>query len=184
MNQNDNTIKNVCVFCSSRDSIAPVYGEAAVELGEMLGQRGVRVINGAGSTGLMRIIADAVMRTGGTACGVIPRFMVESGVCYDSMTECIEVETMHERKQLMSAMSDAVVALPGGYGTLEELLEIITWRQLELYNKPVIVLNTNGFYDPLMAMFDRAVEQNFIRSDNRGLFIEARTPAEVLSVLF
>lgn len=140
-----NKITSVCVYCASSTKIASAYFEAARELGTLLGQRHIRLINGAGGIGLMRATADAVLAAGGEVTGVIPHFMVEQGWQHKGLTEMIEVENMHQRKQKMADLSDAVIALPGGCGTLEELLEIITWKQLGLYLNPVVILNTNNF---------------------------------------
>lgn len=143
-----NKITSVCVYCASSTKIDSAYFEAARELGTLLGQRHIRLINGAGGIGLMSATADAVLAAGGEVTGVIPHFMVEQGWQHKGLTEMIEVENMHQRKQKMADLSDAVIALPGGCGTLEELLEIITWKQLGLYLNPIVILNTNGFFDP------------------------------------
>ncbi|MDR1331351.1 MAG: TIGR00730 family Rossman fold protein [Tannerella sp.] len=180
----DNTVRAVCVYCASGTPADPVFTEAAAELGALLGGKHLRVINGAGATGLMRTLSDAVIAAGGTACGVIPRFMVENGWGYDGLSEVIEVETMHERKKRMADMSDAAVALPGGYGTMEELLEIITWKQLGLYRHPVVILNANRYYDPLLEMFRRAVDTHFIRPPHTAVWKEARTPGEVIQMIY
>ena len=136
-----NQIKNVCVYSASSTKIAPVYFAVAEELGRLLASKGINLINGAGSIGLMGATSNATLEAGGTVTGVIPRFMVEQGWHHTGLTKLIETETMHERKRLMADLSDGVIALPGGCGTLEELLEIITWKQLGLYLNPIIVLN-------------------------------------------
>jgi uncharacterized protein (TIGR00730 family) len=143
----------------------------------------MHVINGAGSIGLMRTISDETLKAGGTVTGIIPRFMVDSGWCHNGLTELIRTETMHERKQMMANRSDAAIALPGGYGTLEELLEIITWRQLGLYKKTIIILNTNNYYDPLLEMFSRATCEKFIRAEQTHLWHVAETPEEVIALM-
>jgi uncharacterized protein (TIGR00730 family) len=143
----------------------------------------MNVINGAGSVGLMRVVSDAVLSAGGAVTGVIPHFMVGNGWCHPHLTHVISTETMHERKQIMAERSEAAIALPGGYGTLEELLEIITWRQLGLYRHPVIILNTNHYYDPLLALFRRAAEDRFLRRGDERLWHVAHTPAEVVALL-
>ncbi|MDR0844454.1 MAG: TIGR00730 family Rossman fold protein [Tannerella sp.] len=179
-----NKFRSVCIYCASSAKIDPVYTDAAEKLGIILGSRGLRVINGAGSTGLMRTVSDAVLQNGGAVTGVIPRFMLEHGWCHQGLTELIEVETMHERKQRMAALSDAAIALPGGYGTLEELLEIITWKQLGLYHHPVVILNTNHYYDPLLAMFRRAIDEQFAISNTSpqqaALWTVVETPEKVV----
>ncbi|MDR0756343.1 MAG: TIGR00730 family Rossman fold protein [Tannerella sp.] len=177
-------IRTVCVYCASGAPVTSVFTEAAAELGALLGERGLRVLNGAGAKGLMRTLSDAVIAAGGKACGVIPRFMVENGWGYDGLSERIEVETMHERKKWMADMSDAAIALPGGYGTMEELLEIITWKQLGLYRHPVVILNVNHYYDPLIEMFGRAVDTHFIRPQHAAIWQEARTPREAMQLIY
>jgi uncharacterized protein (TIGR00730 family) len=176
-------IKTVCVYCSSSDNINNVYAEDAEALGTLLGRRGMKVVNGAGSIGLMRVVSDAVLSAGGTVTGIIPHFMVRNGWCHQRLTELIRTETMHERKKTMADMSDAAIALPGGYGTLEELLEIITWRQLGLYCHPVIILNTNHYYDPLLEMLRRATEEKFIREEHAHVWHVARTPEEAIAII-
>ena len=158
-----NQIHSVCVYSASSTKIASVYFEAAEKLGSLLAKQHIRLINGAGSIGLMRSVADAVLENGGEVTGVIPHFMVEQNWHHTGLTELIEVTSMHERKQKMANLSDGIIALPGGCGTLEELLEIITWKQLGLYLNPIIILNVNGFFDPLLEMLERAIEENFMR---------------------
>ena len=179
-----NMIQSVCIYCASSTRIDPVYIEAAEQLGMLLGSRRLNVINGAGSIGLMRVVSDAVLKAGGTVTGVIPRFMVENGWGYSELTQIIEVETMHERKQTMADLSDAVIALPGGFGTLEELLEIITWKQLGLYRNPIVILNTNHFYDPLLNMFQKALDENFIHRLHAVLWKLAETPEQAVEMIF
>ncbi len=176
-------IKTVCVYCASSDKINPIYSKDAEILGSLLGQKNIKIINGAGSIGLMRIISDAALLSGGTVTGIIPHFMVQNGWCHQSLTEIISTETMHERKETMARMSDAAIALPGGYGTFEELLEIITWRQLGLYEHPVIILNTNKYYDPLLEMFRRATDEKFISQEHGTLWQVAQTPEEAIRLL-
>lgn len=177
---NEKEIRSVCVYCASSTRIDPVYVAAAAKLGTILGERGLRVINGAGSIGLMRVVSDAVLQSGGQVTGVIPRFMVENGWGHIGLTELIEVETMHERKQIMADLSDAAIALPGGCGTLEELLEVITWKQLGLYKKPIIILNTNGYYDPLLDFFYKAIDEQFMRPEHAAMWSVADTPEEAV----
>ena len=136
MERERNKITSVCVYCASSTQVASAYREAATELGHLLGERNLRVINGAGNSGLMCAVSDAALAAGGTVTGVIPRFMVEQDWCHKGLTDLVEVDSMHERKQRMADLSDAVIALPGGCGTLEELLEVITWKQLGLYLNP------------------------------------------------
>jgi uncharacterized protein (TIGR00730 family) len=171
---------SVCIFCASSDGAHPAYKEAAGKLGCLLGRNDVGIINGAGSDGLMRIVSDAALREGGRVTGVIPRFMVANGWYHPALTRLVEVETMHERKEKMIALSDAVIALPGGYGTLEELMEIITWKQLGLYRRPVVILNTNHYYDRLLAMFQHAVDEGFIDTAQASVWQVALTPEEAV----
>ena len=179
-----NTIQNVCVYSASSTKIAPVYFAAAEELGRLLAKRGINLINGAGSIGLMAATSNAALQAGGTVTGVIPRFMVEQGWHHLGLTRLVETETMHERKQLMAQMSDAVIALPGGCGTMEELLEIITWKQLGLFLNPIVVLNIDGFYDPLLEMLQRAIDGRFMRPEHRGIWQVATTPEEAVELLY
>ena len=179
-----NQINSVCVYSASSTKIDAVYFQAAEALGRLLAEHRIRLINGAGSIGLMRSVADAVLKNGGEVTGVIPHFMVEQNWHHTGLTELIEVESMHERKQKMANLSDGIIALPGGCGTLEELLEIITWKQLGLYLNPIIVLNVNGFFDPLLEMFEKAIEENFMRQQHRDIWKVARTPEEAVELLY
>lgn len=177
-------MKSVCIYCASSTKINSLYTEVATQLGTLLGKRNLKVINGGGSIGLMRTVADAVLQAGGTVTGVIPRFMVANGWGYSALTEMIEVETMHERKQTMVSLSDAAIVLPGGYGTLEELLEIITWKQLGLYPKPIVILNTNHYFDPLLTMIRHAVDEHFIHPQHAILWHVADTPDVAVEMIF
>ena len=176
-------IKNVCVYSASSTKIAPVYFAAAEELGRLLALRGINLVNGAGSIGLMAATSNAVLANGGTVTGVIPRFMVEQGWHHTGLTRLVETDTMHERKQLMAQLADAVIALPGGCGTLEELLEIITWKQLGLYLNPIVILNVEGFFNPLISMLEQAIDQQFMRPEHAALWCVASTPAEALELI-
>lgn len=178
-----NQIHSVCVYSASSTKIASVYFEAAEKLGSLLAKQHIRLINGAGSIGLMRSVADAVLENGGEVTGVIPHFMVEQNWHHTGLTELIEVTSMHERKQKTANLSDGIIALPGGCGTLEELLEIITWKQLGLYLNPIIILNVNGFFDPLLEMLERAIEENFMRRQHGDIWKVARTPEEAVELL-
>ena len=162
-----NQINSVCVYSASSTKIDAVYFQAAETLGRLFAEHHIRLINGAGSIGLMCSVADAVLKNGGEVTGVIPRFMVEQNWHHTGLTELIEVESMHERKRKMADLSDGIIALPGGCGTLEELLEIITWKQLGLYLNPIVILNINGFFDPLLEMLEKAIDENFMRRQKR-----------------
>lgn len=179
-----NQIHSVCVYSASSTKIYPVYFAAAEKLGALLAKHHIRLINGAGSIGLMRSVADAVLQNDGEVTGVIPHFMVEQNWHHTGLTELIEVDSMHERKQKMADLSDAVIALPGGCGTLEELLEIITWKQLGLYLNPIIILNINSFFDPLLEMLERAIAENFMRPQHGDIWKVARTPEEAVELLY
>ena len=179
-----NTIQNVCVYSASSTKIAPVYFAVAEKLGHLLASKGINLINGAGSTGLMAATSNAALASGGTVTGVIPRFMVEQGWHHTGLTRLVETETMHERKRLMADMSDGVIALPGGCGTLEELLEIITWKQLGLYLKPIVVLNADGYFNPLLEMLQKAIDENFMRPEHGNIWVVAHTPEEAVQLLY
>ncbi len=178
-----NKIASVCVYSASSTKIDPVYFDTAYELGTLLGQQHIRLINGAGNMGLMSAVSDAGLAAGGEVTGVIPRFMVEQGWHHTGLTRLVEVESMHERKKMMADLSDAVIALPGGCGTLEELLEIITWKQLGLYLNPVVILNVKGYFDPLLAMLQRAVEENFMRTQHGSIWHVAKTVREAVELV-
>jgi len=154
-------IKNVCVYASSSSLLDDLYMEAATDLGRALARRGWGLVFGAGTYGLMGAAARGAAEGGGVTIGVVPEKMDVDGVVYDKCTELFVTRTMRERKALMEDKADAFIALPGGFGTFEELLEIIALRQLGYHAKPVVILNVNGYYDALIAQFDRAVEQNF-----------------------
>ena len=179
-----NQIKNVCVYSASSTKIAPVYFAVAEELGQLLALHGINLINGAGSIGLMAATSNACLAAGGTVTGVIPRFMVEQGWQHKSLTQLIETETMHERKQIMAEMSDGVIALPGGCGTMEELLEIITWKQLGIYLNPIVILNIDGFYNPLLEMLQRAIDGNFMRPEHQNIWQVATSAQQAIELLY
>ena len=195
-----NKINSVCVYCASSTKIDSVYFDAARELGALLGQRQIRLINGAGNMGLMSAVSDAALRAGGEVTGVIPRFMVEQGWHHTGLTQLVEVESMHQRKKTMADLSDAVIALdlvirggdsrdavialPGGCGTLEELLEIITWKQLGLYLNPIVILNVKNYFDPLLDMLRQAVDENFMRTQHGAIWHVAQTPQEAVELIY
>ena len=174
---------NVCVFCASSADIDERYLLAARELGQRLAEGGWRCVNGGGAVGLMGAVTDGTLEAGGEVTGVIPKFMVDNGWCYDRLEDVIITPDMHQRKQMMSEMADAVIALPGGVGTFEELLETLTWRQLGLVKVPVIILNTLGYYDALLTMLDHAIDEGFMKSSHAALWQVASTPAEAIALL-
>lgn len=176
-------MKTVCVYCASSTKIDQAYVEAAQRLGELLAENNMNVVNGAGKMGLMAAVSNAALDKGGKVTGVIPTFMVEQGWQHDGLTELIVVPDMHERKQTMARLSDAIIALPGGCGTLEELLEVITWKQLGLYLNPIVILNTKGYYNPLIDMLKRAADENFMRKQHMDIWAVADTPEQAIELV-
>lgn len=174
---------NICVYSASSGQVPERYATVARELGRLLARRGHTLINGAGRTGLMGAAADACLAAGGEAVGVIPRFMIEQGWQHTGMSRLIVTDDMHRRKETMVGLSDGCIALPGGVGTLEELLEIITWKQLGLYLKPVVVLNTAGYFDALLSQLDRAAEEQFMRQAHKRIWCVAETPEEAVRLV-
>lgn len=176
-------LTSVCVYCASSTQIDEKYFRAAEELGMLIAQHGLRLITGAGRQGLMKAVQDAALAAGGEAVGVIPSFMVKEGWHHMGLTQLIETASMHERKQTMANLSDGVIALPGGCGTMEELLEIITWKQLGLYLNPIVILNIDGFYDSLLEQLKRALDDNFMRAIHADIWKVATTPVEAVGLL-
>ena len=171
------------MFCASSANIDVRYLEAAHELGTLLADGGWRCVNGGGAVGLMGAVTDGTLDAGGEVTGVIPKFMVDNGWCYDRLEDVVITADMHQRKQMMSEMADAVIALPGGVGTFEELLETLTWCQLGLVKVPVIILNTLGYYDHLLAMLTHAIDEGFMKPSHSQLWQVAATPAEAIALL-
>lgn len=176
-------MKRICVFCGSSKGKNNIYVDYARELGILLAREKIELIYGGGSVGLMGEMADAMLELGGIVTGVIPQFLYDWEVGHDGITNLIIVHSMHERKRRMAEMSDAFIALPGGFGTLEELGEILTWKQLRLIQKPVGVLNVNGFYDRLIQQMDHMVSEGFLKKSNRELLVESDNPADLLEKL-
>ena len=176
-------MNSVCVYCASSTQIDEKYFRAAEELGTLIARNGLRLITGAGNLGLMNAVQNAALAAGGTATGIIPTFMIKEGWHHTGLTELIETNTMHERKQMMADLSDGVIALPGGCGTLEELLEIITWKQLGLYLNPIIILNVDGYYDALLAQLERGLQDHFMRPIHANIWRVATTPEEAIELL-
>lgn len=176
-------IEKICVYCASSNKIAPIYGEVAYELGKLLAEEKITLITGAGSLGLMCKVQDGALENGGKAIGVIPQFMVDQGWHHTGLSELHITNDMHERKQMMANLSDAVIALPGGCGTIEELSEIITWKQLGLYLNPIVILNINGYYDHFIAQLERALEEHFMGEIHRNIWSVATTPAEAIEII-
>ena len=169
-------IKSVCVYCGSRAGAMPAYAQAASEMGEIIAKEGWRTVYGAGDVGLMGILARAAQAAGGETFGVIPAHLVAWEVGKTDLTRYIVTETMHERKKVMFMNADAVVVLPGGAGSLDELFEVLTWRQLGLHEKPVLLLNTEGYWDPLLALIDHVIAQGFADASLRGYLGVVATP--------
>ena len=174
---------SVVVYCASSEEIDEIYIHAAVRLGQLLAEKGIACINGAGRQGLMGALNDSVIRFGGKVKGVIPRFMVDAGWCHNGLDETVITETIHERKAYMARSAGAVIALPGGMGTLEELAEILTWKQLGLYKNSVILLNINGYYDFLLQFFEKMMEEKFMNTGYREMWKIATTPDEAVEFL-
>lgn len=173
-------MKKIAVFCGSSDGASPAYKEGAVQLGKELARRGITLVYGGASVGIMGTVADAVLEAGGQVIGVIPQMLEDREISHRGLTELIVVSSMHERKTKMAELSDGFVALPGGPGTLEEFFEIFTWAQLGLHQKPCGILNVNGYYDLLISFFDQMHEQQFLQEKYRSMALVASTPADLL----
>jgi uncharacterized protein (TIGR00730 family) len=176
-------MKRICVFCGSSPGSRPEYRAAAEELGAELVRRKIGLVYGGGNVGLMGVLADAVLKAGGEVQGVIPEHLMAREIGHDGLTKLHVVRSMHERKALMADLSDAFVALPGGFGTLEEFCEVVTWTQLGLHAKPCGILNVFGYYSPLLAMLDHAVQERFLKPENRALVPARELPSELLQAL-
>ncbi|MGA3089112.1 MAG: TIGR00730 family Rossman fold protein [Terriglobales bacterium] len=176
-------MKRICVFCGSSEGNRPEYRAAAEEMGAELVRRNTALVYGGGNVGLMGVIADAVLRAGGEVIGVIPENLLAREVGHQGLTKLHVVGSMHDRKALMADLSDAFVAMPGGFGTLEEFCEVVTWTQLGLHVKPCGILNVRGYYSPLLAMFDHAVAERFLKPENRALVLASESPADLLQAL-
>ncbi|MFD2938221.1 LOG family protein [Spirosoma flavum] len=176
-------MQSIVVYCASSLGVNPIYNEVAVELGEKMAANGIRLIYGGGGFGLMGNVANAVLQSGGEVTGVIPNFLADLEVAHNTLTELHFVETMHERKFKMVQLSKGVIALPGGYGTLDELFEILAWRQLKLYDGPIAIVNINGFYDLMLQQLDRTVADGFLKAENRALLLVANSVDEVLKLI-
>ena len=176
-------MKRVCVFCGSSKGKNKIYVDRAKELGILLAKKDLELIYGGGSVGLMGEMADAMLEIGGRVTGVIPQFLYDWEVGHDGVTELIIVHSMHERKRKMAEVSDAFIAMPGGYGTIEELSEILTWIQLDLIHKPVGLLNINGFFDHFINQLDHMVREGFLKISNRELLLVSDTPIGLLGQL-
>jgi uncharacterized protein (TIGR00730 family) len=174
-------IRSVCVFSSSSDAVAPHYLEAATALGTALARRRLTLVYGGGKVGLMGAMAQAVHAHGGQVVGVIPHFLRRQEVAYEAADELVVTRDLRERKAIMESRADAFVALPGGFGTLEEIMEILTLKQLETHAKPIVFLNTSGFYDPLLSLFEQLFREQFTKADFRGHYHVASRPDDVFA---
>ncbi len=173
---------NLCVYCGSNVGTSPAYIEAAVDLGTAMAAQGIRLVYGGGRLGLMGAVADAVLAGGGSVVGVIPQSLVDAEIAHAGLTELEVAESMHTRKARMAELADGFIALAGGFGTFEELLEVLTWNQLGYIRKPVVLFDVDGFYTPLIELFDRAVDAGFVRAEHAALAQRGTTVPEVLAL--
>jgi uncharacterized protein (TIGR00730 family) len=176
-------VRNIAVFCASADGSHPVYRAAAEELGHALATRNIGVIYGGAKVGLMQAVAEAALAANGKVIGVIPDVLVDLEVAHHGITELHVVDTMHTRKALIGAKADAFIALPGGFGTFEELFEVLAWHSLKLHAKPILLLNINGFYDKLLEFFDHCIAEGMLKPRNRNILLVANTVEEALTQL-
>ena len=176
-------MRSICVFCGSSTGKNSTYKGAAVDLGRLLAQKNLRLIYGGGNIGLMGEIAQSVIQGGGSAIGVIPQFLVEKELVYDKLTEIRVVDTMHERKATMAELADAFIAMPGGFGTLEETVEVLTWAQLGLHEKPIGLLNIDGYYSHLNHFFDHMIAEGFLMGAYKDMLLVEDNPNALLNSL-
>lgn len=176
-------MKSITVFCGSSLGSASIYKEQAALLGETLAKQKIQLIYGGADVGLMGAVADGALNEGGKVTGVLPRFLQSKEIAHKQLTELILVETMHERKTKMNELCDGVIVLPGGYGTMEEFFEMITWAQLGLHKKPIGILNINGFYDDLIRLVETMVEKGFLKQINREMLLICENIEELLEMM-
>ena len=176
-------MKSICIFCGANFNGDPTLREAAEQLIEVMFDRDISLVFGGGKVGLMGLLADEMIGRGGKTTGVIPQFLMDKEVGHTGLTELHIVDNMHQRKQLMSDLCDGIIMLPGGFGTLEEFFEVLTWLQLGLHNKPIGVLNVNGFYDYLLKQMDVMVEQKFLKPANRKLVLTSADAIELVNLM-
>ncbi len=177
-------MQNICVYCASSTQARPIFFEAASILGEILAENDLTLIYGGGARGLMGKIADAVLRNNGKVIGIIPTFMKNVEWDHQGITEMILTDTMHQRKEMLAQMADAVVALPGGCGTMEELLEVITWKRLGIFTEPIVICNIDNYFDPLITMLERSVKEQFMRPEHLKMWTVVNHPKEVLNAIY
>jgi hypothetical protein len=176
-------LSSLCVYCGSAVGADPIYRETAVRLGRLMAENRIRLVFGGGRVGLMGVLADAVMEAGGSTVGVIPRFLETREVGHRGISELHIVDSMHTRKQLMFELSDAFAVLPGGFGTLDETFEIITWRQLRLHDKPIMLVDANGYWQPFLRLIDHVIREGLARPECRQLFTLVPDVDEVIAAL-
>lgn len=175
-------VSRISVYCASSSKIDPAYMEEAYKVGQLLARAGITLINGAGNMGLMKASSDGCLEAGGRAVGIIPGFMIAEGWCHQGMSEIIETPDMHIRQQKMAEAGDAAIVLPGGCGSMAELFELITWKQLGLYLKPIVILNTKGYYDALLQQLEQAAEEQFMRKEHLQIWRVAQTAEEAVQL--
>jgi uncharacterized protein (TIGR00730 family) len=176
-------IRNIAVFCASSNGVDPIYCQAATTLGRALAERNIGLIYGGANVGMMREVAHAALAANGRVVGVIPEVLVSLEVAHHGITELHVTDTMHTRKALMGEKADAFIALPGGFGTFEELFEVLAWQTLKIHSKPVLLLNINGFYDKLLSFLDHCVAEGLLKPRNREILLVASTVEEALTLL-
>lgn len=176
-------MNSICIFCGANFNGDPILKQTVEQLAEIMVNRDITLVFGGGKVGMMGLLADAVLSRGGKAIGVIPQFLMDKEVGHTGLTELHIVDNMHQRKQLMSDLCDGIIMMPGGFGTLEEFFEVLTWLQLGLHNKPIGVLNVNGFYDFLLKQMDVMVEQQFLKPTNRKLVLTSGDPIELVNLM-
>ncbi len=181
--ENPPTFKTICVYCGSADGLSSAYLEAAYQMGQVLAQAGLNIVYGAGRTGLMGAVADGALQAGGQVTGITPILMNTPQLIHSGLTKLEVVDNIHLRKARMSELADAFIALPGGYGTFEELFETLTWAQIGLHQKPIGLLNTGQYYDPLLALVQHALKEGFIYDEHSILLVSAAEPQELLRLL-
>jgi len=179
----DQSIKSICVFCGASVGKDPAFRAAAEDLGRRLAENGIRLVFGAGHVGMMGTVADAVLAGGGEAIGVIPQFLRDRELAHEGLTELHVVDSMHTRKRMMFDLSDAFIALPGGLGTLEEVFEMVTWRQLGRHTKPIVLISTNDYWQPFDALVNRVVENDFAHGDAHSYFTTVPDPGIAIDLL-
>lgn len=174
---------NVAVYCASSTKIKECYFEVARQVGRLLAEHGIGLVNGAGNMGLMQASSDACLEAGGTVTGVIPQFMVDQNWHHTGLSRLIVTDGMHSRKQTMADMTDGAIVLPGGCGTFDELFELITWKQLGLYLNPIVIVNVDGYFDTLLDLLQKAIDENFMRPQHGDIWRVATTAAEAIELL-